>query len=1063
LVIACWAVSPSQAAKVWESTFDVDADGVVDVQTANIFNVMIQGNTGGRQIIRTFTNSAIQADKAGRQLNEGVTLTDPLLFTGANWTDATRRITLAGTFTSYTHTAGRKVELTAGTGVVLGQYTVSAKIDDDTIEIVEDINGGDGDIDDGSVSGTVDSLGFAKATDSLGALYTFRWTDLPPGFTIGDTAAEVAGFIGNQSEFSTRMFLGCELTHRRDDQGDDFVQLTAAWVSVGHSQIGRLVQDGEVNLGQNATTRDLKLAIGYDSATRVLTVALYDEMNNKLAEVSEAIDMMPSLGSPDLPEIQEEVNDLALSHLGWSDFVGGAFFQTTTWSVDTLAYYDDADDPFTDVGPEPTGACCQFDGTCAITTFFDCNFEWQGAGTDCGAAACVAPDGACCDAFGGCTNSTITACADPVFWQGPSTSCPNTVDGTCDSNTCVDGPNAGGACTDDNDCLGDPPLCVPFGACCLSDASCQHPVSEINCLGVWAGAGSDCVGTDCVAQISAGCCQSDGTCTDERVENCDGEWQGLGVKCAATVCPISPMGACCQLDGTCAQARQMDCCGAWQGAGSTCGAVDCTTIPSPVWVSTFDVGTDSVVDVWVANPNKDMIGANTGGRLNIVTSSLLSTVPHDRAGRQLEAQFEHSIAFGTPNSGANWADATRQLTPSGGDRLADYTHAAGRTVELTDGTGVVLGTYAISAKIDNATIELAEDINGGDGDINDDSVEGRINPVGVAWAERSFGALYKYRYLDYEVADPGVVRVLEMAGFIRPASYPGQPPNPAQAHSSRSFMGTAWRHFVDGGEFQAEFGLRWMSVGHTFTGHKFDIVNFGATAPLGRNFIIAFGYHGPTRIAATGLYSAVDRSELQLVVSDIRLLDNLGFAPDHPNMIAELRDTELPFLGWSDYSQGAPESDGLTKTWSVDTLAYFDSPNGAFNAVGLTSPFLGACCQPDGTCADAVEPTDCAGDWQGLETTCAEVTCPGPPCPVPFADATDDQGGPPDGDVDAYDFGLFQLCVSGPGGGVLAGCECFDRDNDNDVDALDFDEFAKCATGPTVLFDELNPPPGCTP
>jgi hypothetical protein len=76
-----------------------------------------------------------------------------------------------------------------------------------------------------------------------------------------------------------------------------------------------------------------------------------------------------------------------------------------------------------------------------------------------------------------------------------------------------------------------------------------------------------------------------------------------------------------------------------------------------------------------------------------------------------------------------------------------------------------------------------------------------------------------------------------------------------------------------------------------------------------------------------------------------------------------------------------------------------------------------------------------------------------PPCPDPFADVTDDNGGPPDGDVDSYDFGPFQLCVTGVGGGVPAGCECFDHDNDDDIDNIDFNAFAACTSGSTVPAD----------
>ena len=73
-----------------------------------------------------------------------------------------------------------------------------------------------------------------------------------------------------------------------------------------------------------------------------------------------------------------------------------------------------------------------------------------------------------------------------------------------------------------------------------------------------------------------------------------------------------------------------------------------------------------------------------------------------------------------------------------------------------------------------------------------------------------------------------------------------------------------------------------------------------------------------------------------------------------------------------------------------------------------------------------------------------------PPCHDPFADVDEDN------DVDQEDFAALQRCFTGAGGGVLAGCECFNRPEagfphgDNDVDADDLDAFEACASGPEV-------------
>ena len=46
-----------------------------------------------------------------------------------------------------------------------------------------------------------------------------------------------------------------------------------------------------------------------------------------------------------------------------------------------------------------------------------------------------------------------------------------------------------------------------------------------------------------------------------------------------------------------------------------------------------------------------------------------------------------------------------------------------------------------------------------------------------------------------------------------------------------------------------------------------------------------------------------------------------------------------------------------------------------------------------------------------------------------------------DSDVDLLDFACFVDCFTGPGGGILPGCEVLDFDGDGDVDLLDYAEF----------------------
>lgn len=61
-----------------------------------------------------------------------------------------------------------------------------------------------------------------------------------------------------------------------------------------------------------------------------------------------------------------------------------------------------------------------------------------------------------------------------------------------------------------------------------------------------------------------------------------------------------------------------------------------------------------------------------------------------------------------------------------------------------------------------------------------------------------------------------------------------------------------------------------------------------------------------------------------------------------------------------------------------------------------------------------------------------------------------------DCDVDADDYAAFEVCGSGPGIALTAGCENKDFDADNDVDQSDFSTFQRCYSGQGNPAD-----PGC--
>lgn len=82
-----------------------------------------------------------------------------MLVVGANWTDASKTITLAGAFTTWLDPSAlqgivsAKLHITAGTGVTLGDYDIATKTDANNITLASDINGASGNIADNSING----------------------------------------------------------------------------------------------------------------------------------------------------------------------------------------------------------------------------------------------------------------------------------------------------------------------------------------------------------------------------------------------------------------------------------------------------------------------------------------------------------------------------------------------------------------------------------------------------------------------------------------------------------------------------------------------------------------------------------------------------------------------------------------------------------------------------------------------------------------------------------------------------------------------------------------------
>jgi hypothetical protein len=77
----------------------------------------------------------IQTDYIAQQLQSNFGLAHRLHTTTATWTEASMYLTQVGAFTAYTWTSGDVISIIDGTDVIRGEYTITAKINNDTIQL----------------------------------------------------------------------------------------------------------------------------------------------------------------------------------------------------------------------------------------------------------------------------------------------------------------------------------------------------------------------------------------------------------------------------------------------------------------------------------------------------------------------------------------------------------------------------------------------------------------------------------------------------------------------------------------------------------------------------------------------------------------------------------------------------------------------------------------------------------------------------------------------------------------------------------------------------------------
>jgi hypothetical protein len=185
----------------------------------------------------------------------------------------------------------------------------------------------------------------------------------------------------------------------------------------------------------------------------------------------------------------------------------------------------------------------------------------------------------------------------------------------------------------------------------------------------------------------------------------------------------------------------------------------------------------------------------------------------------------------------------------------------------------------------------------------------------------SFSGLYNFRWTGLNQDQSP--QTWELAGF-----------KGSNNNQTRQFLGVLFQHWKVGGT------NNFINLGVAFgnNGSAADHQDLLMDVPLGtavwigndaaatsENWQLAIGYDGVTTVLEVGLYrgdGTLLASNSMNLSTDLNLLGN--------SLSTVLSALQLNALGWQDY---AATGGGRTTTWEVDRLRYFDTANGAANAV----------------------------------------------------------------------------------------------------------------------------------
>jgi hypothetical protein len=173
----------------------------------------------------------------------------------------------------------------------------------------------------------------------------------------------------------------------------------------------------------------------------------------------------------------------------------------------------------------------------------------------------------------------------------------------------------------------------------------------------------------------------------------------------------------------------------------------------------------------------------------------------------------------------------------------------------------------------------------------------------------AFSGLYRFNWSGLNESE--APQTYELAGFLGNAS-----------PQTRQVLGTILRHWKAGADYYVGVDLAFESNGSNVGGFGYNAgpATWLGTSATTRDLQLAVGYEGSSHTLSVGLYDAngtplIERSDT---------LENI--LPGTSGESAAIAGMALTHLGWSDYSANLSNN---TTVWQNDSLAYFDTANGA--------------------------------------------------------------------------------------------------------------------------------------